>query len=310
MWISSEDARSDFILAAAAVFLGVQLVSLVTAIPGYPRTGAPFLVLSLAWTVLIACGAPWALARYRNQVPAAFGLAPEDRGGVAPALIVASPLLVGYVLATLFTGDLGAVALALLGRFTVLTPTIADFQLTFELVVIMLAVLVLAVGSAITGSFLAVRARDSFRSPDMDLTELVRTYGLGAVGLSFVMGLLTVVRDNGSFSSLLVRTAALLAVVLLADRYVPPRLTLPRATIIAPAVAILVLWIIAFGGPFGGDLLLGLAAGTAAAAIMVAASALVHVRHGLAATVLLAASVVYPVAGYPLQPLPLGLLIG
>ena len=56
MWISSEDARSDFILAAAAVFLGVQLVSLVTAIPGYPRTGAPFLVLSLAWTVLIACG--------------------------------------------------------------------------------------------------------------------------------------------------------------------------------------------------------------------------------------------------------------
>ena len=92
---------------------------------------------------------------------------------------MASPLLVGYVLATLFTGDLGAVALALAGRFTVLTPTIADFQLTFELVVIMLAVLVLAVGSAITGSFLAVRARDSFRSPDMDLTELVRTYGLG-----------------------------------------------------------------------------------------------------------------------------------
>ncbi len=310
MWISSEDAKSDFILAAAAVFLGVQLVSLITAIPGYPRTGAPFLVLSVLWLVLIACGAPWALARYRNQVPAAFGLSPEDRGGIVPALVVASPLLIGYVLATLFTGDLGAVLLALAGRFTILTPTIAAFQLTFELVVIMLSVLVLAVGSAITGSFLAVRARDSFRSPDTDLTELVRTYGLGAVGLSFVMGLLVVVRDNGSFTTLLVRTAALLAIVLLADQYVPPRITLPRATVIGPAVAVLVLWIIAFGGPFGGDLLLGLAAGTAAAAIMVAASALVHVRHGWAAVVLLAASAVYPIGGTPLQPLPLGLLIG
>lgn len=310
MWISPEDARSDFILSAAAVFLGVQMVSLASAIPGYPRTGVPFFVLSLTWLVLLSCGAPWALARYRDDVPAAFGLGDKERGSAGVGLAVAAPLVVGYVLSTIFTGDVTATLLALAGRFTVLTPTIDEFQFSLETLVIMVSVLVLAVGSALTGSFLAVRAREAFRSPEMDLTELLRTFGLGGVGLTFVMGLLTAVRDNGSFAGVLTRSVALLVVVLLVDRYVPARVTTRRASIVGPGIAVLVLWVIAFGGLFAGDLLRGLTAGTAAAVVVMAAAALLQVRQGLAATILLVASALYPIAGYELQPLPLPLLLG
>ncbi len=310
MWISSEDARSDFILAAAAVFLGVQVVRLLAALPGYPRGGVPFLVLSLIWLVLIALVPPWWLARHRGQVPDAFALGEADRGGLGTALVIASPLLVGYLLATLVTGNIGAMLLALAGRFTILTPTIEDVRLSFELLVIMVSVGVVAIGAALYGTFLAVRAREAFRSPDTDLTELLRTFGLGAVGLSFVMGLLTALRDSGSFLNVLVRTVALLAIVLLVDRQVPPRVTLPRAGVVGPAIAVLVLWIITFGGPFGGDLLLGLTIGTGAAAITIAAAALVNVKQGLAAAVLLVASALYPIGGYELQPLPLPLILG
>ena len=304
MWISSEDARSDFILAAAAVFLGVQLVSLLSSIPGYPLTGTLGQLLALGWLVVLACGAPYALARYRNQVPAAFGLGPEDRGRVSVGLVVGAPLLVGYLLSAVLSGDLRDMLLALAGRLYVQGPTLGGFSWDLDAILSILAVVVVAVGSAITGAFLAVRARDAFRSPDMDLTELLRTFGLGAVGLSFVMGALAVVRDDGSFPGLLVRTLALLTVVLLVDRYVPPRVQVPRAAIIGPAIAVLVLWVIAFGGPFRGDLLIGLTAGTASGALLVAAAALLSVRQGLAAAVLLAASVVYPVGSYPLHPLP------
>lgn len=304
MWISSEDARSDFILAAAAVFLGVQLVSLLSSIPGYPLTGTVGQVVALGWLVLLACGAPYALARYRNQVPAAFGLGPEDRGRLSVGLVVGAPLLVGYLLSAVVSGDLRDMLLALAGRLVVQGPALGGFQWGLDTVLSIVAVVVVAAGSAITGAFLAVRARDAFRSPDMDLTELLRTFGLGAVGLSFVMGLLAVMRDGGSFLGLLVRTLALFTVVLLVDRYVPPRIQVPRAAIIGPAIAVLVLWVIAFGGPFRGDLLIGLTAGTASGALLVAAAALLTVRQGLAAAVLLAASVIYPVGSYPLHPLP------
>lgn len=310
MWISSEDARSDFILAAAAVFLGVQVVRLVAAVPGYPRGGIPFLVLSVLWLVAIAWVPPWWLARYRDQVPDAFALGPQDRGSLGTALVVAAPLLVGYLLATIVTGDLGAVLLAIAGRFTVLTPTIGSIQFSVELLLVMLGVLVVTIGTVLFGTFLPVRAREAFRSPDADLTELLRTYGLGAVGLTFVLGLLAAVRDGGSFLNVLVRAVALLAVVLLADQQVPPRVTLPRAGVIGPAIAVLVLWIITFGGPFGGDLLLGLTIGTGAAAVTIAAAALVNARQGLAAALLLAASALYPIGGYALQPLPLDIILG
>ena len=304
MWISSEDARSDFILAAAAVFLGVQVVTLISSIPGYPNTGTLGAALALAWLVLLACAPPYALARYRNQVPGAFALGQPDRGRLSVAVVVASPLLIGYLLTAVFTGDLGDLLVALAGRLHVQGPTLGALEWSVGTVLAIIAVVVVAVGSALTGSFLAVRARDAFRSPDMDLTELVRTFGLGAVGLSFVMGLLAVVRDSGSFLGLLVRTLALLAIVLLTDQYVPPRVTVPRAAIVGPAVAVLVLWIIAFGGPFRGDLLLGLTAGSAAGAVLVAAAALITIRQGAAAALLLAAAVIYPVGSYPLHALP------
>lgn len=307
MWISSEDARSDFILAAAAVFLGVQLVSLLAELPIYPLSGPIYLVLSLVWVGLLACGAPLWLARYRGDVPAAFGL--QHRGGVGPGLVLAAPLLVGHVLETIFTGDVGTVLLSLAGRFTLATPTIGEFRLSFEIIVLMIATVLLAVGSWLTGSFLAVRAREAFRSPDADLTELLRTFGMGGVAVSLVLGLLVTLRDNGQYGDALMLSGALLVVVLLADQYVPPRVTTVRTMLVAPAIAVLVLWVIAFGGPFRGDLLRGLYSGVSAAVLVMVAAAMIETRRGMAAAILLAASAIYPIGGQIMQPLPLQLLI-
>lgn len=307
MWISSEDARSDFILAAAAVFLGVQVVSLVARLPIYPLNGPVYLVLSVVWLALLACGAPLWLARHRRDVPGAFGL--EQPGGLVPGLVLALPLLVGHVVEIMLSGNVGAVLLSLLGRFTITSPTMGDFRFTFETLVLMVSVLVLALGAWLTGSFLAVRARGAFRSPDMDLTELLRTFGMGGVGASLVLGLLLAVRDGGQFGDALMLSGALLAVVLLADQYVPARVTTTRASLVAPGVTVLVLWVIAFGGPFRGDLLLGLYSGVSAAVLVMVAAAMIETRRGLAAAILLAASAIYPIGGQIMQPLPLQLLI-
>ena len=307
MWVSSEDARSDFILAAAAVFLGVQAAALIASIPLYPRQGPAYLALSLVWVALLSCGAPLALARHRRDVPAAFGL--EHPGGLGAGLVMAAPLLVGHVFETLFTGDVEAVLLSLAGRFTLATPTIGDVRFSFETIVLMLAVAVLAVGSWLTGSFLAVRGRDGFRSPDVDLTGLLRTFGMGGVGVSLLLGLLSALRDGGQVGDPMTLTIALLVVVLLADQYVPARVTVPRTMLVAPAIAVVVLWVIAFGGPFRGDLLLGLYSGVSAAVLVMAAAAMIAVRRGLAAAILLAATAIYPIGGQVMQPLPVDLLI-
>lgn len=316
MWISSEEARSDFVLAAAAMFLGVSAVTLIARIPIYPLTGLAYFLLSLMWLVLLGCGAPWWLARYRNDIPDAFGLGPEVRGSVGPGLVLAAPLVIGYVLATVFTGDFSQVLLSLAGRFQPSQPSVIGSPSGVESGVLAVAVAIVAIGSAMTGTFLAVRGREAFRSPDMDVTELLRTFGMGGVGATLILGLLQTVRDGGTFGRPFTLAVALLIVVLMADQYVPARVTAPRAAIVGPAIVVLVLWVLTFGGPFRGDLLLGLYSGTASAVLMVVAAAMLQVRNGLAAAILLAVSAIYPV-GSPipatefawLHPIPLHLLI-
>lgn len=309
MYISAEDARSDVILTVAAVVLGRFALSLLAQIPGYPTSGLPYLGLSLVWLALLSGAAAWLLARYRRDVPDAFSMGTKDRGGVAVGVVVALPLLIGHVIPSVFSGDFGSLVFSLTGNFTLNQPTIGAYDFNSLAVYLLLAVPVLAVGSWLFASFLAVRSREAFRSPDADLTELIRTFGMGGVGASLVLGLLNAARDPGFFAEALLISVVLLAIVLLTDQYVPARVTTRRAAMVGPMIAVGVLYILAAGGLFRGDLLTGLYTGVTAAVVMLCAAALAEVRQGTATAILVAASVIYPVGGLMMQPLPLPLLL-
>lgn len=309
MYLSADDARSDFILTVAAVVLGRYALSLIAQIPGYPvPVSWPHLVLSLGWLAMLTGLVPWLLARYRRDVPDAFSIGPRDRGSVAVGLVVAVPLLVGHLLPVVFSGDFGALLLSLVGRFTTDQPVVGEYQFNSLAIYVIVAVAVLAVGSWLFASFVAVRARESFRSPDADLTELVRTFGMGGVAATFVLGLLNAVQ-RGSVADALLVSVVLLAIVLLTDQYVPARVTTRRAAMVGPMVAVLVMYVLSFGGLFSGNLLTGLYTGAAAAVVMLCAAALAEVRQGFATAILVVAAVVYPVGGLVMQPVPVPLLL-
>lgn len=308
MYLSAEDARSDFILTVAAVVLGRYALSLIAQVPGYPDpVSSPYLVLSLVWLVMLTGLVPWLLAHYRRDVPDAFSMGPKDRGSVAVGLVVAAPLLVGHLVPVVFSGDFGALLLALTGAFAGLQPVVGQYEFSTLSLYVLVAIPVLAIGSWLFASFIAVRSREAFRSPDADLTELLRTFGMGGVGVTFVLGLLNSVQ-RGSVGDALLVAVVLLAIVLLTDQYVPARVTTRRAAMVAPMVAVLVMYVLSFGGLFGGDLLTGLYTGAAAAVVVLCAAALAEVRQGLATAVLVVAAVVYPVGELAMQPIP-GLLL-
>ncbi len=309
MYISPEDARSDVILTVAAVVLGRFALSLLAQVPGYPASGWPYLLLSLLWLAVLSGATPWLLARHRNDVPGAFSMGPKDRGSVTMGLVVALPLLVGHVLPSVFSGRFGSLLFSLTGNFTIDQPTISAYEFNSIAIYLLLAVPVLALGSWLFASLLAVRSRDAFRSPDADLTELVRTFGMGGVGVSLVLGLLNTARDPDFFAEAMLVTAVLLAIVLLTDQYVPARVTTRRAALVGPMVVVVVLYVLAAGGLFRGDLLTGLYTGATAAVVMLCAAALAEVRQGTATAILVVASVIYPVGGLTMQPLPLPLLL-
>jgi hypothetical protein len=317
MWISSEDARSDFILAAAAVFLGGQAATLIGQIPGYPRAGIAALVLSNIWLILIGCGAAYGLARHRGDLAAAFALDPPNRGSAGAGIVLATPLVVAHVTTVLLGADWSDSFRAFAGRLStstalgISTPALQapPGQFSLEGILLLVAVITIAVGSWLTVTLLSVRARDAFRSPDMDLTGLLRTFGLGGAGVVLVLGQMVAVATSASFAAMLLLAIALAIIVLLADQYVPANVPVPRAALLGPAIAVLVLWVIAFGGPFRGNLLLGLFAGVASGVLTLVASAMVQARHGLAAGILLAASAIYPIGGMLIQPLPLRLIM-
>ncbi len=297
MWLSQDDARSDFVLAVAAVVLGRYAVSVLAQIPGYPLTGVAGNSLRLVWVILLTGTAPYLLARYRNHVPSAFGLGGDATGSLLVGVVVAAPLIIVHILEHVFEGDFGTLLRSLLGRYAVGSPTVGDPGLDADRLFEYAIITVAAVGTWLFMSFLAVRARDAFRSPDMELTEAVRTFGIAGVGASLVFGVLNGLRGL-PFGNVLLISVALFAMVMLVDQYVPPRVTTTRATILGPAIAVVVLYVLAAGGLFGGDLLLGLWTGSAAGVLMICVSALVEVKKGGAALVLAIAIAIY---SFPVQ---------
>jgi hypothetical protein len=259
MYLSSDEARSDVILAGAATVFGGVLVSIALSAPGVPTTGVSGrLVTTAAWFVLSGL-TPLLLARYRDDVPGAFGIRPGTRAA-GPALALAAPVAVLGVVRGLLVDGSPLVAVA--GR-----PGRALLEAAgaASVVVEVIAVLVLTVGSLMLVGFLVVRGRDAFRSDDRPSAQLLRMIGAGAAATALLLGGLRALTGGASSLDLLLNVVALVAVLLVADRLVPSGAVVSRPAVLAPVVVVVLAHVLSAGGIFGGGLLLGLSGGAFAA---------------------------------------------
>lgn len=291
-----DDARSDFILAAATLLFGRFAVSFLVDLPGYPG-GLAGQVLLVFWVFALTGLVPLLLVRYRNHGGEAFGL-DTQRSGLTYGVVLAVPVVINGVLRGLVPG--GSLVDALLGR---LSPTAAANPVVdasaggfvpVELLLDVLLVASLGLGSLLLIPFLTVRAADGFRRTELSLTEAIRTFGLGTAGAALVLGLLRSLGGVVTPVRVLLNTVTLVALVLLTDRVVELRTDTSRATMLAPALVTLIAFLFLGGGIIGGDLLLALYAGSIAAGLAIVVATLVEAGQGWAVLPLVAALVIYP----------------
>ena len=288
MFIDADDAKTDVILAGALAVLGPTLLGLLTRLPLLPRTGVGAVVVELVALALLTLLVPLWSARYRRDGAAALGLAEHGgqlrvagtTGNAAAALQLAVPVvLLGMLLAALLSSQASVIALGRVGLALRTSDPVVSLVLT------LIQIAVLSLGSLVLTGFLSVRGRAGFpRSPDVSLTELVRTFGLGAVGIALLTGLIRLVMGAD------VRVAGLnlltlVAVLLLADRLVPHGVSVPRSTVAAPLVVVVLMQTFAAGGLFGGGLLTGLHRGALAAGVVVTIASLAATRRGVTAAI-------------------------
>ncbi len=294
VFLDADDAKTDVILAAALAVLGPTLLGFVTRLPLLPRTGVGAVVVELVSLALLTLLVPLWSARYRGDGVAAFGVV--ERGGnlrvagstsrAATAAQLAVPVVVlGAVLAVLLSSQASVI---LLGRVGLALGTSSP---SLGVVLTLAQVVVLSAGSLVLTGFLGVRGRAGFpRSPDVSLTELVRTIGLGATAVALLTGLVRVVTGS-DVRIVALNLLALVAVLLVVDRLVPYGTQVPRTSVAAPLVVIVVMQTFAAGGLFGGGLLTGLHRGALAAGVVLAVTALAATRRGVMAAVPLVVAV-------------------
>jgi hypothetical protein len=281
MWMSSEDARSDFVLAAAALVFGSMVTAFLTLLPFFPA-GIIGDVIALGFIYALMIRFPRFLGRYREQGLEAHGLG-ADRSGITDGLLIAAPILVfGYVRLLSASGVAGAV----LGRIgatnqsTIATLTVIDIARNLAILT------VAAIGSVLLYGLLVTRARDAFRATEISLVEGLRSYGLGALGIGTLMGLLLSLVPGGVPTlHVLLDSAGLLVALLLVDRLVVSKDRTTRATILGPAIVVVASYVFAFGGLFGGGLQIGLYRGGMAACTAVLVAALIETRRAAWAAV-------------------------
>lgn len=307
MWMDQPDARSDFVLAAAAALFGRLALGLVQALPFYPRDGILGALIGVSWVFALSGLVPLLLARYRDHGLESFGLAGE-RNGLLAGLGLALPVAVAATVNAWGAGiSLPIAALGRLGEPLQPSPTISgpdqSATVPLDLFVSILAVIALFLGSLLLYTFLTTRSRDSFVPREISLTEGLRTYGMGAVGVALLLGLLNAIRPDVGVVSTLINGAALATVVLLADRLIPPGTSTSRAALLAPGIVALLLGVFVVGGGFfSSNLLGGLYAGVMAAGVVVVIAALVESRsYAWAVVPLIAAAAFYPSCLAPLR---------
>lgn len=291
MWLSPDDARSDFILAASALVFGTLVVEFLFRIPFYP-SGDLGLWLTPVWVVLLMIVPPRFLAQYREQGIEAYGLVGQRSAG--DGLLIAAPLVVAGYVRGLGDGNVVSAALGRLRGFAGGGGRLADL----DLLTLVLGVLVLGaagVGTMYLFGLLVVRARDGFRATDMPLLEALRTYGLGALAIGTVLGLLLSLAGSGPPTwAVLLDSAAMAAVILLTDRMVASNDRTTRATVLGPAIVAIVAYVFALGGGlFSANLAVSLYRGAMAAVVAVVLAALLETRRAAWAAVPLVAATVW-----------------
>jgi hypothetical protein len=271
--IGPDEARSDVILAAAAAVLGTFLIGLVTQLPLYPRTGILGALVAVFWVFALTGLVPLLLARYRGDGMKAFGLQAQRDAWRRGLVLVAPVAAVGVLQALLVAGDPMGAALGRIGRALRSPVAAAPIYSALELVA-------LVVGGLMLTTFLAVRGREGFRPVDMSLTQALRTFGMGCAGVALIGGLLRSLGPEVRVGGVLLEVAALVVLILLADRLVPLGPTVPRGAILAPLVVIAVAHLFALGGGLlFGNPLIGLHAGGLGAGTAVVIAVLVSARN-------------------------------
>lgn len=280
MYMSTEDARSDVILAAATAVFGVSVVAFLRQLPFYPDRGFIGVVLQLFWVFALTGLVPYLLTRYRDLGPESYGFE-TGRAGLRPGLLLAVPVVVAGVLRGLPVR--GSVVQALLGRFSPFVPgdptvsasstTAASIALDGVIALALVAILVL--GTLLLYPFLTVRGRDAFSRHEVSATEAIRTFGMGAVAAALVFGLLRSLGSDLSAVGVLVNVVALAVLVLLADRLVPAGVTTARAAILSPVVVAFLAFVLQ---SLRGDILFGLYSASLAAGIVAVIASVVEGR--------------------------------
>jgi hypothetical protein len=281
MFMSSEDARSDFILAGAAMLFGGIAVALLMALPIYPSGGLLGQLLAIGWVFVLTALVPILLVRYRKQGLEGYGLQGE-RSALLRGVLVAVPIVAAGILHTWPVSGVGALfgrlrSAALFDSPTVAQPASGPSVVT-DLFLALLLVGVVAIGATVFYGFMTTRARDGFRRHDITVTEGLRTYGMGAAVAGLVLGLLQALASSMSIVTPLIMVVALVVTLLLADRLVPANAQTSRSTLLAPAIVGVVAQVLAAGGLFRGDLLYGLFTGVLAAGLVIVVAALIESR--------------------------------
>ena len=279
--LSPDEARSDVILAAAATLFGGFVLTLVTQLPLYPRSGILGLLVGVFWIFALSGLVPLLLARYRGDGIRAFGL-DGPRDGWRAGLVLMLPVVVlGVVRELISTGGLAPALLGRLGGATAGSPVVLGTTRLgpIELAFSALQLIALFLGGLLLTTFLTVRGREGFRPVDLSLAQAVRTFGMGAAGLALLVGLARSVGPDARAVSVLMQVVALVALVLLADRMVPLGPTFPRGAVLAPGVVVLLAHVFATGGLFRGNLLAGLYTGALGAGTTVVIAVLIATRR-------------------------------
>lgn len=308
MWMESDDARSDVILAGATAVFGVAIVAFLGRLPFYPRSGLLGIALQLFWMFALTGLVPYLLTRYRKLGAESYGF-DTGRDGWTAGLLLAVPVVVAGVLRG--WPQQTTLPRALLGRFAAFLPGdgMQDNAATAASAVLdgftqLAIVVILVAGALLLYPFLTVRGRDAFRGDDASVTELIRTVGMIAVAAALGFGLLRSLRADFSAVSALVHVLALLALVLLGDRLVPARVTTARPAVLTPVIVAFLAHLLP---ALGGDLLMGLFAGALAAGIVAVIACVIEGRAFAWAVIpAVAAMAIYPTCLTPLPPFATG----
>lgn len=201
MYLSVDDARSDFFLASATYLLGAIVLSFVVEITGTVfRTGAGLWAFTLIAPVLVTAAMPLYLMRYRGESVRQLW---SGGGGVLHGVLFGVLVGVGALLGSVVGGSNALQSI----------PALEPGRLVVARLVAWLSLAVLV-------TFLHRRAEYAFRPISERQELLVRYAAIAALGTAGIASLLLTL--SGSSIGLLGAPAGFAAAYLLGLRTVPP----------------------------------------------------------------------------------------